>query len=203
MTPATSSDFPSVDRETAELRLANRLSVEAVQVALAQSGDPKSIGAASQLLTFRLMHMLATGSYEGDATSLLNQISRDFNKQRQFRGILRTVSIARQEHQAAAASVGSGDAIIRSGPAFDLTLSTSSRDDGAIYLQIKFHTEPSHGADNGLDGSRPAMLFADCDGHFTMVRLPEMMDDIIQIMLDQSHDMVQAVHDPETEFFIR
>ena len=191
MTPATSSDFPSVDRETAELRLANRLSVEAVQVALAQSGDPKSIGAASQLLTFRLMHMLATGSYEGDATSLLNQISRDFNKQRQFRGILRTVSIARQEHQAAAASVGSGDAIIRSG------------DDGAIYLQIKFHTEPSHGADNGLDGSRPAMLFADCDGHFTMVRLPEMMDDIIQIMLDQSHDMVQAVRDPETEFFIR
>ncbi len=50
------------------------------------------------------MHMLATGSYEGDATSLLNQISRDFNKQRQFRGILRTVSIARQEQQAAAAS---------------------------------------------------------------------------------------------------
>ena len=25
-----------------------------------------------------------------------------------------------------------------------------------------------------------------------------MMDDIIQIMLDQSHDMVQAVRDPET-----
>ena len=203
MTPATSSDFPSVDRKTAELRLANRLSVEAVQVALAQSGDPKSIGAASQLLPFREMYMLATGSYEGDATPLLNQISRDFNKQRQFRGILRTVSIARQEQQAAAASGGSGDTIIRSGPAFDLTLSNSSRDDGAIYLQIKFHTEPSHGADSDLDGSRPTMLFADCDGHFTMVRLPEMMDDIIQIMLDQSHDMVQAVRDPETEFFIR
>ena len=203
MTPATSSDFPSVDRKTAELRLANRLSVEAVQVALAQSGDPKSIGAASPLLPFRVMHMLATGSYEGDATPLLNQISQDFNKQRQFRGILRTVSIAKQEQQAAAASRGSGDAIIRPGPAFDLTLSTSSRDDGAIYLQIKFHTEPSHGADSDRDGSRPTMLFADCDGHFTMVRLPEMMDDIIQIMLDQSHEMVQAVRDPETEFFIR
>ena len=30
-----------------------------------------------------------------------------------------------------------------------------------------------------------------------------MMDDIIQIILDQSHDMVQAIRDPETEFFIR
>ena len=47
------------------------------------------------------------------------------------------------------------------------------------------------------------MLFADRDGLFTMVRLPEMMDDTIQIMLDQSHDIVQAVRDPETEFFIR
>ena len=36
-----------------------------------------------------------------------------------------------------------------------------------------------------------------------MLRLPEMMDNTIQIMLDQSHDMVQAVHNPETEFFIR
>ena len=203
MTPASYPDSSPVDRETAELRLANRLSVEAVQVALAQSDDATSTGSAPQLIPFRVMHMLATGGYEGDATLFLDQISRDFNKRREFRAILSTVSIARQEHQAAAASVGSGDAIIRSGPAFDLTLSTSSRDDGAIYLQIKFHTEPSHGADNGLDGSRPAMLFADCDGHFTMVRLPEMMDDIIQIMLDQSHDMVQAVRDPETEFFIR
>ena len=203
MTPATSSDFPSVDRETAELRLANRLSVEAVQVALAQSGDPKSIGAASQLLPFRLMHMLATGSYEGDATSLLNQISRDFNKQRQFRGILGTLSIARQQQQAAAASRDDGGITIRPGPAFDLVLSFSSRDDGAIYLQVKFHSKLSQGAAEDLDGPRPTMLFADRDGLFTMVRLPEMMDDTIQIMLDQSHDMVQAVRDPETEFFIR
>ena len=203
MTPAPYPDSSPVDRETAELQLANRLSVEAVQIALARSGDPKSIDSAPQLIPFRVMHMLATGSYEGDATSLLDQISRDFNKQRQFRGILRTVSIVRQEQQAAAASRGTGDTIIRPGPAFDLALSASSRDDGAIYLQIKFHTKPSHGVDNDLDGSRPAMLFADCDGHFTMVRLPEMVDDIIQIMLDQSHDIVQAVRDPETEFFIR
>jgi hypothetical protein len=47
------------------------------------------------------------------------------------------------------------------------------------------------------------MLFADRDGHFTVLRLPEVMDGTIQIMLDQSHDIVQAFRDPETEFFIR
>ena len=88
MTPASFPDSPPVDRETAELRLANRLSVEAVQVALAQSDDATSTGSAPQLIPFRVMHMLATGGYEGDATLLLDQISRDFNKRRQFRGIL-------------------------------------------------------------------------------------------------------------------
>ena len=47
------------------------------------------------------------------------------------------------------------------------------------------------------------MLFAERGGRFTVLRLPEMMDDTIQIMLNQSHDIVQAVRDPETEFFIR
>ena len=202
MTPAASSDLSPVDRETAELRLANRLSIEAVQVALSRSGDPKSIGSTPQLISFRVMYMLATGNYEGDAAPLLDQISRDFNKRRQFRGILCTMSIARQQQQAAAASRDSGDKIVRPGPAFDIALSESSRDDGAIYLQIKFHTKPSRAA-NDLDGLIPAMLFADCDGHFTMLRLPEMMDNTIQIMLDQSHEMVHAVHNPETEFFIR
>ena len=203
MTPASSPDFPPVDRETAELRLANRLSVEAVQVALARPDDATSAGSAPQLIPFRVMHMLATGGYEGDATLLLDQISRDFNKRRQFRGILSTVSIARQQKQAAAASRDNGGTTIRPGPAFDLVLSVSSRDDGAIYLQVKFHSKPSQGAAEDLDGPRPTMLFADRDGLFTMVRLPEMMDDTIQIMLDQSHDIVQAVRDPETEFFIR
>ena len=199
MTPAPYPDSPPVDRETAELRLANRLSVEAVQVALAQSDDATSTGSAPQLITFRVMHMLATGGYEGDATLLLDQISRDFNKRRQFRGILGTLSIARQQQQAAAASRDDGGITIRPGPAFDLVLSFSSRDDGAIYLQVKFHSKLSQGAAE----ARPTMLFADRDGLFTMVRLPEMMDDTIQIMLDQSHDIVQAVRDPETEFFIR
>ncbi len=203
MTPAPYPDSPPVDRETAELRLANRLSVEAVQVALAQSDDATSTGSAPQLIPFRVMHMLATGGYEGDATLLLDQISRDFNKRRQFRGILGTLSIARQQQQAAAASRDNGGITIRPGPAFDLVLSSSSRDDGATYLQVKFHSEPGQGADDDLDGPRPTMLFADRDGLFTMVRLPEMMDDTIQIMLDQSHDIVQAVRDPETEFFIR
>ena len=103
MTPAASSDFPSVDRETAELRLANRLSIEAVQFALSRSGDPKSIGSAPQLISFRVMHMLATGNYEGDAATVLDQISQDFNNRRQFRGILCAMSIARQQQQAAAA----------------------------------------------------------------------------------------------------
>ena len=203
MTPASYPDSPLVDRETAELRLANRLSVEAVQVALAQSDDATSTGSAPQLIPFRVMHMLATGGYEGDATLLLDQISRDFNKRRQFRGILGTLSIARQQQQAAAASHDNGGITIRPGPAFDLVLSVSSRDDGAIYLQVKFHSKLSQGAADDLDGPRPTMLFADRDGLFTMVRLPEMMDDTIQIMLDQSHDIVQAVRDPETEFFIR
>ena len=203
MTPASYPDSPLVDRETAELRLANRLSVEAVQVALAQSDDAKSTGSSPQLIPFRVMHMLATGGYEGDATLLLDQISRDFNKRRQFRGILGTLSIARQQQQAAAASRDNGSITIRPGPAFDLVLSVSSRDDGAIYLQVKFHSKLSQGAAEDLDGPRPTMLFADRDGLFTMVRLPEMMDDTIQIMLDQSHDIVQAVRDPETEFFIR
>ena len=203
MTPASYPDSFPVDRETAELRLANRLSVEAVQVALAQSDDATSTGSAPQPIPFRVMHMLATGGYEGDATLLLDQISRDFNKRRQFRGILGTVSIARQQQQAAAASRDDGGTTIRPGPVFDLVLSASSRDDGAIYLQVKFHLKPNQGADDDLDGPRPTMLFADRDGLFTMVRLPEMMDDTIQIMLDQSHDIVQAVRDPETEFFIR
>ena len=203
MTPTPYPDSPPVDRETAELRLANRLSVEAVQVALAQSDDATSTGSAPQLIPFRVMHMLATGGYEGDATLLLDQISRDFNKRRQFRGILGTLSIARQQQQAAAASRDNGGTTIRPGPAFDLVLSASSRDDGAIYLQVKFHSKPSQGAADDLDGPCPTMLFADRDGLFTMVRLPEMMDDTIQIMLDQSHDIVHAVRDPETEFFIR
>ena len=203
MTPASSSDTRPFNRETAEIRLANRLSVEAVQVALARSHDAQSVGGAQQMITFRVMHRLATGGYEGDANSLLDQISRDFNKRRQFRGILGTVSIASQKQQAAAASRESGGTTIRPGPAFDLVLSASSREDGAIYLQVKFHTRLGQGADDDLDGQRPSILFADRDGHFTMVRLPEMMDDTIQIMLDQSHDIVQAVRDPETEFFIR
>ena len=63
MTPASYPDSTPVDRETAELRLANRLSVEAVQVALAQSDDATSTGSAPQLIPFRVMHMLATGGY--------------------------------------------------------------------------------------------------------------------------------------------
>ena len=203
MTPASSSDTRPFNRETAEIRLANRLSVKAVQVALARSHDGQSVGGAQQMITFRVMHSLATGGYEGDTNSLLDQISRDFNKRRQFRGILGNLSIARQQKQAAAASRDDGGITIRPGPAFDLVLSVSSRDDGAIYLQVKFHSKPSQGAADDLDGPRPTMLFADRDGLFTMVRLPEMMDDTIQIMLDQSHDIVQAVRDPETEFFIR
>ena len=159
MTPASYPDSPPVDRETAELRLANRLSVEAVQVALAQSDDATSTGSAPQLIPFRVMHMLAMGGYEGDATLLLDKISRDFNKRRQFRGILGTLSIARQQQQAAAASRDNRGITIRPGPAFDLVLSVSSRDDGAIYLQVKFHSKPGQSAADDLDGPRPTMLF--------------------------------------------
>ena len=60
---------------------------------------------------------------------------------------------------------------------------------------------PSGAAGQDLKGQ--AMLFADRNGQFAMVRLPEIMDGTAQIMLDQSHDIVQAFRDPETEFFIR
>ena len=63
MTPASYPDSPPVDRETAELRLANRLSVEAVQVALAQSDDAQSVGGAQQMITFRVMYLLARSDF--------------------------------------------------------------------------------------------------------------------------------------------
>ena len=96
-------------------------------------------------------------------------------------------------------------ATTRPGPVFDLIMSASSRDDGVLYLQVKFHTPPAEitGAGGGAERLHPGMLFAERGGRFTVLRLPEMMDDTIQIMLNQSHDIVQAVRDPETEFFIR
>ena len=205
MTPAPPSDTAPVDRQTAEKQLTNRLSVEAVRTALARSDEDFSSGRTPGLVTFRVMHQLATGEYEGDAQALLDHIAEDFNRRRQFRGIIGKVAIARQDRQAAAASLDSGGTTTRPGPVFDLIMSASSRDDGVLYLQVKFHTPPAEitGAGGGADRLHPGMLFAERGGRFTVLRLPEMMDDTIQIMLNQSHDFVQAVRDPETEFFIR
>jgi hypothetical protein len=205
MTPASPPDKSFINRDTAERQLTNRLSVEALRAALVQSGEDNASGDAPQLITFRVMHQLATGKYDGDAQTLLDRIVGDFNTRRQFRGILDTVALARQGQQAAAASLERGGMTLRPGPAFDLVMSASSREDGILYLQVKFHRHPGSApaAAAEPDTEQPTMLFAERDGHFTMVKLPEMMDDTIQIMLDQSHDMVQAVRDPETEFFIR
>jgi hypothetical protein len=138
------------------------------------------------------MHRLATGTFEGDAQPLLARISNNFTARLQFRDILGSVAMARQEQQAAAASIDTGVATTRPGEMFDLVMSPSSRNDGILYLQVILHSFTKDG-----------MLFADRNGQFAMVRLPEIMDGTAQIMLDQSHDIVQAFRDPETEFFIR
>ena len=205
MTPAPPSGTAPVDRQAAEKQLTNRLSVEAVRTALARSDEDVSSGQAPVLVTFRVMHRLATGKYDGDAQALLDDIAEDFNMRQRFRGLIGKLAIARQDRQAAAASLDNGGTTIRPGPVFDLIMSASSRDDGVLYLQVKFHTPPAETTGGGGEADRlhPGVLFAERGGRFTVLRLPEMMDDTIQIMLNQSHDIVQAVRDPETEFFIR
>ena len=206
MKPTTSSDTQPVDRDVAERRLANQLSVEAVQAALVKATEDRDTGSNPAPVPFRVMHQLATGIFDGDAQELLNRISQDFNQRRKFRDIMRSVAVAYQGRQAAAASYDSGGPTTRPGPMFDLIICRSSRDDGIVYLQLKFHALTKIGVssdETAHDGSAPSMLFADRDEHFTVLRLPEVMDGTIQIMLDQSHDIVQAFRDPETEFFIR
>ena len=206
MKPTTPSDTPPVDRYIAERRLANQLSVAAVQAALVKAAADGDTGSNPGPVPFRVMHQLATGTFDGDAQDLLNRISKDFNQRRKFRDIMRGVAVAYQGRQAAAASHDIGGPTTRPGPMFDLIMSPSSRDDGIVYLQLKFHALTKTGVssdETAHDGSAPSMLFADRDEHFTVLRLPEVMDGTIQIMLDQSHDIVQAFRDPETEFFIR
>ena len=194
-----------VDRETAETQFASRLSVETVKAALASPADEAS-GEVAAGITYRIMHRLATGTFEGEAQPLLARISTDFTARRQFRDILGSVAMARQEQQAAAASIDTGVATTRPGEMFDLVMSPSSRNDGILYLQVILHSFTKDGMPSGAAGQDPtgqAMLFADQNGQFAMVRLPEIVDGTAQIVLDQSHDIVQAFRDPETEFFIR
>jgi len=212
MTSSSSFDQRRMDRSTAETRFANRMSADAVQDALARPavGDDHQ-GASPAWMTFRAMHQLATGVFEGDAQAALSRISADFNARRRFREILASCATGRQDRQVAAASLDTGKATTRPGRMFDLTMSPSSRNDGAFYLQVRIH----EGADDGQTTSGQAedslatsmmsatMLFADRQGQFTMLRLPEIVDGTAQIMLDVSHDMVRAFRDPETEFFIR
>ena len=216
MTPSSPSGPRRVDRDTAEAHFANQLSVEAVHNALAAPTaeltdlDADTRRQATSRITYRIMHQLATGTFAGDAQTLLARISSDFSARRQFRDILGTMAIARQERQAAAASIAAsidtGAAATRPGQMFDLVMSPSSRNDGILYLQVKFHTAPDGSMASGqmeTDAASPSMLFADRNGQFALVRLPEIVDGTAQIMLDQSHDIVQAFRDPETEFFIR
>jgi len=206
MTPSSPSSPPRIDRDTAEARLANRLSTEAVHNALATPAAQLTEQYAGSRITYRIMHQLVTGTFKGDTQPLLARISTDFNARRQFRDILGMMALARQKQQAAAASIDTGATATRPGQMFDLVISPSSRNDGIIYLQVKFHAIPDSGmapGQSGPDQASPSMLFADRSGQFALVRLPEIVDGTAQIMLDQSHDIVQAFRDPETEFFIR
>ncbi|MEX0503573.1 hypothetical protein AB3X55_08255 [Alphaproteobacteria bacterium LSUCC0719] len=206
MTPSSPSSPSRIDRDTAEARLANRLSAEAVHTALATPTAQNTDRDAGSRITYRIMHQLVTGTFEGDARPLLARISADFSARRQFRDILGMTAVARQDQQAAAASIDTGTTATRPGQMFDLIISPSSRNDGILYLQVKFHATPDGGTVSGPSGpdrASPTMLFADRSGQFALVRLPEIVDGTAQIMLDQSHDIVQAFRDPETEFFIR
>ncbi len=210
MTPSSPSGPRRVDRDTAETHFANQLSVEAVHNALAAPAAQLTEQDAGSRITYRIMHQLVTGTFKSDAQPLLARISSDFSARRQFRDMLGMIAMARQERQAAAASIAAsidtGATATRPGQMFDLVISPSSRNDGIIYLQVKFHATPDGGMASGQSGpdqASPTMLFADRSGQFALVRLPEIVDGTAQIMLDQSHDIVQAFRDPETEFFIR
>ena len=207
MTSSPSSGRSRIDRAVAETRFANQMSADAVRDALARSADRDGhLGIDASWKSFRAMHQLATGAFSGDAQQALKRISTDFNARRQFRDILAACATARQEQQAAAASFDSGTAATRPGQMFDLTMSPSSRNDGVLYLQVKFHPDSEAGKPHGGHTEETAsatMLFADTNGEFSLLRLPEIVDGTAQIMLDISHEMVRAFRDPETEFFIR
>ena len=93
----------------------------------------------------------------------------------------RQMAIARQDRQAAAASLdGGGTTTAR--PGFDLIMSPPAR---RWRIYRVFHTCRDHGRRQRAERLHPGMLFAERGGRFTVLRLPEMMV-VPSIMLNQS-----------------
>ena len=149
-------------------------------------------------ISVRQLIRLVTGPQTNDDQALLNQISANFNARRQFRAILNTHALATHQRQAAAASTASQASQHRPSDEFDLYLRASSKDDGLFYLQLAI------GETAETDKlSAAEVLFAETQGAFLSIPLPNIIEGLAQIVLPKSHPMIDAFRDPEAEFFIR
>jgi hypothetical protein len=149
-------------------------------------------------VSIRQMMRLVTGPQTNGDQALLNQISLNFNTRRQFRAILNTHALATHQKQAAAASTSSHASQHRPSDEFDLYLRASSKDDGLFYLQLAI------GETAETDKlSAAEVLFAETNGSFLSIPLPNIIEGLAQIVLPKGHPMIDAFRDPEAEFFIR
>ena len=152
----------------------------------------------SSHISIRQLIRLVNGPHTGDDQALLNQISSNFNARRQFRAILNTNALATQHRQAAAASTSSQASQHRPGDEFDLYLRASSKDDGLFYLQLVISETAKT-----TKLSTAEVLFAESQGLFLSLPLPNIIEGLAQIVLPKGHPMINAFQDPEAEFFIR
>jgi hypothetical protein len=146
-------------------------------------------------ISVRQLMRLVTGPQMNDDQALLSQISSNFSARRQFRNILKAHALATHQRQAAAASTASQH---RPGDEFDLYLLASLKDDGLFYLQLAI----SETAETDKL-SAAEILFAETQGEFLSIPLPNIIEGLAQIVLPKSHPMIDAFRDPEAEFFIR
>jgi len=149
-------------------------------------------------ISVRQLMRLVSGPQTNDDQALLSQISSNYSARRQFRNILKAHALATHQRQAAAASTASEASQHRPGDEFDLYLRASSKDDGLFYLQLAI------GETAETDRlSAAEVLFAETQGAFLAIPLPNIIEGVAQIVLPKSHPMIDAFRDPEAEFFIR
>ena len=179
----------SEDAETAFLMIVNARKAFHGTLNKAQSKSHISV---------RQLMRLVTGPQMNDDQALLSQISSNYSARRQFRNILKAHALATHQRQAAAASTASEASQHRPGDEFDLYLRASSKDDGLFYLQLVI------GETAETDKlSAAEVLFAETQGSFLSIPLPNIIEGLAQIVLPKGHPMIDAFRDPEAEFFIR
>ena len=140
---------------------------------------------------------IAAGPKNAYDQDLLVRICKDLHARRQFRSILENQAIVSQQQQAAASSLASTQRQ-RFGKDFDLKLIPSSKNDGLFYLQLTVTGDVEIAR-----LSKAEVLFAESNGAFLSLPLPKIINNMVQLMVNQDHPMVNAFHDPEAEFFIR